>query len=280
MRLQDIPELIYSSKEKKYNNWERTHYGASLLGTSCLRRSWLDFRKAKAEKISGQKLRLFERGDIEEPRIANELKKIPGIEVIYKKNARSYGHFQDGHFSGTLDILSRGWEDNELGLTKEDWVNTEVKTFKSTRWNRWVKEGIVRSDYQYYVQAQSYMGYKNLKFTVIIGVNKDTDEIHIEIIKFYLMDFNNLKKVAQETIHGSIPVRTFSDASYVNRFGDGCKNCKFCGLCWYGEKPDVNCRTCQFIEPLKDGTWRCNKKNKILKSQKKACSDYKAINLE
>lgn len=278
MKLTEIPELIYATKKDNY--WKRKHFGASQVACGCSRYVFLEFRKGKEEQKEGRRIRIGERGELEEIRIAKELRKLKGIEVLYSKKARDYGHFKEGHFQGTLDILTRGWEDLDKDIKKEDWINTECKTFKNSRFNEWVKKGIFLSDQAYFAQAQVYMHKKNIKYTVVIGVNKDTEEIHVEIIPYNSMFANQYIENAHNIIFGSCPKINFTNPNAITTNGAGCKICKYHDICWNEASLDKNCRTCKFIKPLQDGTWFCGKHNKTIKNQKKSCEFYQQISLE
>ena len=288
MKLEEIPTLIYANKKNNY--WKRKHFGPSQVACGCSRLAFLEFRKGKdennvdktvdEEQTFRRRIRIGERGDLEEVRIAKELRKIEGIEVLYSKKARDYGHFEEGHFQGTLDILTRGWEDQDKNIKKEDWINTECKTFKNTRFNEWVKKGLFLSDQAYFAQAQVYMNKKNIKYTVIIGVNKDTEQIHVEIIAYNPMFANQYIDNADKIIFGKCPAINFTNPNAISNNGMGCKICKYRTICWEQQPLDKNCRTCEFIKPMQDGTWFCTKLNKTIKNQKKPCECYQQMKLE
>lgn len=292
-----IKDLIFKNyEEERYDDWSRSHLGASEIGTDCFKKLWLDFRKAKFVKIEGRILRLFESGDYQEPRVAIDLKRIGrevkielskntwcqkkflesfGVEVFKKGKNKDFSFKANfGHLSGSLDILSKLPEDDE-------WFNTEVKTFSDERFTRFVKDGIYVSNYQYYCQAQMYMGFKDLSKTILVGVNKNNDDIHTEEISFNKRDFESLVWLAKEVIFNKeIPNNGYFHEDYIDyKTMHGCKFCKYKGICHKNEKCDINCRTCKYAEAKDDGNWYCNLNNKKLtvNKQKKSCKKYEGI---
>ena len=65
----------------------RDHLGASLIGHSCNRYLWLTFRWAVMPKFEGRMLRLFNTGNREEIRIAEELRGI-GVELYTDEDGK------------------------------------------------------------------------------------------------------------------------------------------------------------------------------------------------
>lgn len=67
MLMVDLPEpptptlsAIYASYEARQGDGFRDHLGASLIGKSCARALWYDFRWATPARHTGRILRLFE----------------------------------------------------------------------------------------------------------------------------------------------------------------------------------------------------------------------------
>ncbi|HLT19976.1 MAG TPA: hypothetical protein VKZ96_11010, partial [Thermomicrobiales bacterium] len=65
---------IYASYEARQGDGFRDHLGASLIGKSCTRALWYDFRWATPARHSGRILRLFETGQLEEARLVRDLR--------------------------------------------------------------------------------------------------------------------------------------------------------------------------------------------------------------
>jgi hypothetical protein len=65
---------IYASFEARQGDGFRDHLGASLIGKSCARALWYDFRWATPARHTGRILRLFETGQLEEARLVRDLR--------------------------------------------------------------------------------------------------------------------------------------------------------------------------------------------------------------
>ena len=65
---------IYASYEARQGDGFRDHLGASLIGKSCARALWYDFRWATPARHTGRILRLFETGQLEEARLVRDLR--------------------------------------------------------------------------------------------------------------------------------------------------------------------------------------------------------------
>ena len=236
MKVNSFIEEIFKNTEVKHSQEApRDYLGASLVGHPCERYIWYSTHIREIPFESGRLLRLFETGHQQEYRVALELKEL-GLEVklevdnpyivkMLEDNGIQSGlpfsipemHFKYSlangtHIGGSCDILSKGWED-----FPDEWVNTEIKTFSETRFKSFLKEGIRKSNPQYYAQAQFYMGFLHLKHTVLIGINKNTDDMWYDVIDFNEDEFNSLKLKAEYIL-------SLDKEPHANK----CKECKFC----------------------------------------------------
>lgn len=250
MKIENLVESIFKKKEEDFlKSSKRTHLGASQIGKFCDREIYYGLHSTTNVPKEGRMLRLFETGNQQEYRIALELKQL-GIEVMIEvdnihiknmllesgiraglKGELSEMHFEDGNFKGSLDMLTRGWEEN-----KEELFNTEIKTFSNKKFDLFKASGVKTSNYVYYVQAQMYMGFKNLNRTILIGVNKDTDNIHSEVIHLDLDVFNLFRDRAKSILNMTItPERpsAFTGECYWDAHNvRGCKYCDYKQKCW------------------------------------------------
>ena len=64
---------IYAAYEAERGDGFREHLGASLIGKSCERALWYDFRWVTRARFPGRILRLFETGQLEEARLVRNL---------------------------------------------------------------------------------------------------------------------------------------------------------------------------------------------------------------
>src|ERR1700720_1350337 len=166
----------YSTKNDKF----RAHLGASLIGRECAREVWYGWHWVTAPFFDGRMLRLFNRGHLEEPRFVALLLTI-GVKVYQVdqngKQFRIKGH--KGHFGGSMDGVVVG-----IPEMPEEPILAEFKTHGEKSFVKLVKEGVMAAKWEHYVQVNIYMGKNNLRFALYMAVNKNTDEIHAEIVEF------------------------------------------------------------------------------------------------
>lgn len=253
-----LPEKIYKYHESKNGDWRRAHLGCSVLGGKCDRAIWYGFRWVKKSSFDGRMLRLFETGQLAEDRLVAELQGI-GIEVSERQKWVNLA----AHISGSIDGLGLGFEESKkIHLL-------EFKTHNAKSFALLKKEGVQKSKPQHYCQMQLYMGGLFIERAYYIAVNKDTDEIYAERVKFNKQDFEALIERGNSIINSINPPQGISD----NPAWYECKFCDYKEICFESTKPEVNCRTCCHSTPCKDGKWTCDRDNGIIdiEFQKEGC---------
>ncbi len=250
----------------------RAHLGASVIGRPCTRQLWYAFRWAKGEHHEARMLRLFERGQLEERRFVGYLKAI-GVEV-WEADPATGKQFRisdcEGHFGGSLDGVGRGIPD----LPPDEAFVLEFKTHGEKSFVKLKDEGLLKAKWEHYVQTQIYMGKMELKYALYVAVNKNTDELHFELIPFNQAEFERGLVRAKLIIFGNLPERINESPSYF-----ACKYCHLQKLCHFGgETPDRNCRTCVNGKVAGAGQWQCKLDHRWLDeaAQRAGCSQYSA----
>ena len=247
----------------------RKHLGASIIGKKCTREIYLSFRWAKNKKFNGRILRLFNRGHLEEPRFVAMLL-IAGCEVWQTDEKGKQWRITDesGHFGGSLDGVARG-----IPEMPEVPVLTEFKTHSLKSFEKLVKEGVILSKFEHFIQMQIYMHKKNLSHALYMAVNKNTDEIYAEIVEYQKDVAERYSKRAIHIIKAEMaPEKISQDPKHFE-----CKICDMWSICHGKDVPAMNCRTCIYSKPLDiGGQWRCEKYGKILsfEDQLAGCSSY------
>ena len=270
-----IPEPINSTVARIYAEWEkaqdpaRTYLGASVIGQSCDRALWYGFRWAYPAKFEGRILRLFNRGKREEDLVFHELESI-SVEV-HSHDPQTNKQIRfiecDGHFGGSVDALIRG-----LPEAPKAWHVLEVKTHCDKSFADLKKNGVEKSKPQHYSQMQCYMGGLNIKDAAYFAVNKNTDEIYFERIKFCKSDYTALIQRAKEITFGNgIPDKLSESPMYYE-----CKMCSYQGICHLDEPIAKNCRTCRSSEPVADGKWKCHEHGQML-DEFEPCKDWQSL---
>lgn len=243
-----LDKYVLDSQDREY----RTHLGASTLGDDCPRKVFYKWRWAGKEEFPARMLRLFNRGHREEPRIISLLRGAgftvwdAGESGAMKAQMRisAFG----GHFGGTPDgvILGLpGYEDTPFLL--------EMKTHAYDLFQTTVKDQVFSANFKYYIQMQIYMLKLELEFALYIGVNKDNDEIYYEIVPFKKALAEKYLSIAGELVFARTPPPKISESPGWH----GCKYCFAKSICHFDVMPDVNCRTCAYATPERDGTWSC-----------------------
>lgn len=258
---QTIPNQadVYNPVEEKF----RSHLGASLIGRKCDRELWLSWHWTTEKKVEGRIARLFNRGHLEEPRFVALLLMI-GFEFwAFDANGKQFritGH--KGHFGGSMDGVLRGC----LDLPPGEAALAEFKTHNDKSFKLLVKDGVRVAKWEHFVQMQVYMGENGLRYALYCAVNKNDDDIHIEIVEFDQMVYDRYTHRSITIIESRDPPPRIPGA------GPGWHECKFCDhrpVCVGRAEPARNCRTCQWSAPVDDGKWVCGnpKVIEVLKEQ-------------
>lgn len=251
----------------------RSHLGASVLGKKCAREIWYGFRWAAKERFEGRMLRLFERGQLEEPRFMGYLTAI-GCKIW--ETDPSTGDqwrikFAGGHGGGSADGIGQGIPD----LPPDTPFLAECKTHNLKSYKALTKEGLCQSKPEHFAQTQIYTVRLGLPAALYMGVCKDDDSLHLELIQPNPNFVATLIDKGERIVAAEEPPRRISD----NPGFYYCKDfkCKFYDICFKSVKPEVNCRTCRFSKPVEDGVWLCQKYNWPLtkEQQQTGCMEYR-----
>lgn len=121
---------IYASCEARQGDGFRDHLGASLIGKSCARALWYDFRWATPARHTGRILQLFETGQMEVARLVRDLRATGAtvLEVDPETGRQFRVEAHGGHFGGSLDGVALG-----LLEAPKTWHVVEVKTGRPAR---------------------------------------------------------------------------------------------------------------------------------------------------
>lgn len=269
---------IYTAREKEGRAEEpRRYLGASIIGHECDMYLWLMFRGVIAQKFDGRMFRLFERGRREEAEFCRDLRSI-GCEVWEKdENGNQFGiSFLGGHFRGHCDAIVRGIPE----APKTPHV-VEMKTHSSKSFANLVKEGVKKSKPMHYAQMQIYMHGLGLEDALYFAVNKDTDDLYTERVKFDKTEAERLMERAKCLIGGYEPMRCATREDDYR-----CKMCEARMVCWHKTgaifscETCIDCRSCCHSTPEMDGegaTWSCMKGRSCTIGEFCDCSLHRAI---
>lgn len=228
----------------------RKHLGGSVIGDDCQAKIWGNFRWLKEEKHDGRQKRLFQRGHDEEQRFVRWLRGV-GFTVWEYENEQEKKQFRitgsNGHFGGSLDGI--GYRE-DVG-----YLLLEFKTHNDNSFKKVEKEYTERSKPVHYRQMCAYGKAYNLQFALYNATNKNNDNLYYEIILLDFKEADDLYRKADGIIYSQTqPPKIAQVETYF-----GCKDCHLSGICFKGEVPEKNCRSCKHAHPVENGRWACDK---------------------
>jgi hypothetical protein len=200
----------------------RHYVGASMLGDVCQRRVAYKWRGETGEPIEGRSLRIFETGHILERLLVRWIQWAGFNLVTLDPETGEQYAFSDGPIAGHADGILHGGPN--VGL--EYPVLWEAKGLNDRVWNDIVKRGLKAAAPTYYGQANLYMAYLDLGACLFSGLNKNTQEIHHELITFDQAEAQRLVDLAVDIVGGWLPPRMSLAPTRI------CAYCQFQNLCW------------------------------------------------
>lgn len=274
----DIGEELRKAVDKAYCDASyaephRPHLGASVIGSACDRQIWYGFRWAKKVKHTGRVVRLFSRGHHEEPRFAEQLGKIGAKITLIDPTTGEQWRFSmfGGHFAGSGDGLISGLE--KFGLAGQGVL--ECKTHNDKSFKKLQEKGVLTSKPVHFAQTQVYMHYSGCKWALYIAVNKNDDELYMEIVPYVERTAAHLIARAEAIIRLPSPPRRISDDPAWFE----CKWCDYYEICHHGQSMEKNCRTCIQSFPCRDGGWGCDRFGNLIPEDftHKGCDSWDEI---
>ena len=246
-------QAIFEWYQAQRKSEHRPHLGGSQIGNECSRALWYQFRHMDRGYFDGRVLRLFQTGDREEDRIVSNLRSV-GVTVWdldpdTGKQIRFTAH--DGHFALSLDGVAEGLRESSQPHT------LEFKTMNDKNFRAMENKGCEETKPVYFAQCQIGMHLAGLDRCAFIAVNKNTDAIYMERIKYDPAIALKLVAKAGEVIFtDKPPAKLNTDPAFYL-----CKFCDYSAVCHLGKLPEVNCRTCAHASPERggDGLWSCSK---------------------
>lgn len=247
----------------------RSHLGASIIGDECSRKLWYGFRWVHLEKFDGRMLRLFKRGHTEEEKIIKLLQGIGAtvndVDPMTGKQFRLSavnGHF-GGSCDGNLELPVNGEPLTVFVFDSEEVpvFLTEYKTGADKYYKMIDKSKSVAITKPIHFSQMNTYGLKfGLKYAVYIMVNKNNDDLYVEIVELDHSQGSQMIRKAEDIITSKVPpVKLSQDSTFWE-----CKFCSFGAICHYGAPIEQNCRSCVHSEPVEKSQWRCNKHNMTL----------------
>lgn len=264
-----MPELLYPHEREAiaaqlkdavdayclqaYDDGHRNHLGASLIGDICNRRLWYGFRWVKSKLFDGRMQRLFNRGHREEERFIEWLRGIGFTILDFTDDGKQHRiSAVEKHFGGSLDSIGKAPDWLAL-LAKIGPFLVEYKTHNDKSFQKLVKEGVKKTKPKHWVQMCTYGAEYGFKYALYCAINKNDDELRFEILELDWKVGEEAKHRAYSVITSEAPPPRYSELpSHLE-----CKFCNYADVCHKGAAYEVNCRSCKFASPIKDGRWWC-----------------------
>jgi hypothetical protein len=210
----NLSKIIYDALEKQPTE-HRAYIGASSIGNPCERAIWYGLNKPESKEIDPKLTLTFNIGKSLESLLIELLKRKELIGSPYTFICKDYPKFQ-GNADATL--LDRNY--NILALI-------EIKTAKDSSFNTFKKKGVFLWMPEYYDQIQSYLGMSEIQSCFLLVINKDSSELHEEVIHFdserYKFLVAKAKRIGETFIE---PAKINESASYFK-----CKMCFYRKIC-------------------------------------------------
>lgn len=236
-------------------NRVRGHLGASVIGRECPRSVALSYRKVSPDAAAGngRMVRLFNRGHMEEARLAACLQ-VAGFQLKLISKDGGQISYKTGDLQGSVDGVIR-LQDGSLAVL-------EFKTMNRKAWDKLEKDGQIKPEHL--TQMQCGMHGLGLKQALYLASCKDTDAIQVYLVG-YEGEPTEALNLAADITHGLIPSKLL-DTDFRCRF------CDHKAFCHKGAAPVASCRTCMHASFEGNGKVSCS-----IAAGTELCQNYASI---
>lgn len=221
----NLIKAIHSATQLRSPQEIRRYIGASSIGKTCLRSIWYGFHGFVSDKIPPSLQITFDIGKSLE-KLLMEYISISGIKVEEPNEKNNFLFCQD------KDVPEmQGHMDAVLYLDDISSTILEIKTAKSSSFNKFKKDGLVEWSDSYNYQIQSYMGMSGIHDAIILVINKDSSEICMENVSFDEALYVYIKIKSLSIINSvTAPPKISNNSCYYI-----CKLCNYKEICHYGD---------------------------------------------
>jgi hypothetical protein len=257
-----------------YDDGHRAHLGGSEIGNECSRRLWYGFRWAAREEFEGRMQRLFNRGHETEARFITWLEGVGFSILDVDPDTGKQLRITDceEHFGGSLDSIAIHRDYPETMFLLE-YKTHNAKSFVNLAGS--FSSGVRAKKPQHWAQMCVYGFKRGIQYAVYCAINKNNDDIYIEVLKLDWRYGEELIAKANSIIFAKEPPARLSD----NPAYHVCKFCPMWTICHDNKAVDKNCRSCRHAEPIEAGEWRCNFHNETIPRDflPKGCSNHFSV---
>jgi len=264
---------IWDAYEKRSNFGDSRGVPMGIIGNECERAIWYTLRwVSPPEKISGQKQRRFDTGNLEEKRLLDDLENA-GMQVERLDPATGQQfrvELVEGWLRGRLDGKVTGLPEAPATVHVVECKSHNEKSFKELK-----KKKLKATKPDHYAQCQAYMHAENIKRALYLAVNKNDDALYAERIEFDKVHALQVEAKVRRIVAAHVaPGKLFEDPT--SKAAYACQWCNHADVCHAGELARKNCRTCISAEFLDGAVVRCTLYDKELEydEQQKGCPKH------
>ena len=256
------------------------YIGAGEIGKECARSIWYSFRWLSLRVFAAKALLIFSRGVLEEPRFTALLRLLPGVHVWTHERPGKQFTATVGPVKGKLDAVAKHIEGFGDHL-----VPVEFKSHGAS-FTKLAREGVRETKPEHFAQVQFYLGaYGGLPKALYFACEKESDDLHLEVIDFDRAFFDGLIARAVAIVNSPDPPPRLAHAS-PSYF-----KCKFCDhreVCFSLVNTDsarfTSCRACTHVRFdgenfEKDSSAHCVVSGQTLthKAQFRGCANHRPL---
>jgi len=213
----------------------RDYLGGSRIGEPCARKLAYEYAHAAVDAgkgFDGRTLRIFDAGHQFET-LSVQWLRAAGFDLrTHRSDGEQFGFVTaNGRVRGHIDgVIVAG---PDIGAP---WpLLWEHKALNSKSWSDTVRRGVQLSKPVYYAQLQIYMAYMDLRAALFTVLNKDSQELHHELVALDPRAAQALSDKAVDVIRaaeaGELPPRIAASPDFYF-----CRWCAYAQRCWQGTR--------------------------------------------
>lgn len=269
-KLQKILVELNTRVQNSKIHYPRTYLGMSDIGDECPRKVWMTWRWFRFPKFNGRLLRLFDRGHREEEAFAYYLRLsgIPILTIDPKTNRQFSYKDQEGYVEGHGDGIIPNLFGKQTSVEMKTHNNKQFTILKRS-------QSVHTAHHKHFCQLQRYMFASDSPQGLYMAVNKDNDDLYWELVEPDEFTVTMLLEREIEFVTATKgPQGISDDGSYWK-----CSYCDFKDICFMGDLPIKNCRTCKHICLPGKAKWVCSldEKSKTTKFQLYGCKKHEYV---
>ena len=213
----------------------RDYLGGSRIGEPCARKLAYEYAHAAVDAgkgFDGRTLRIFDVGHQFET-LSVQWLRAAGFDLrTHRSDGEQFGFVTaNGRIRGHIDGVIVGGPD--IGTS---WpLLWEHKALNAKSWSDTVRRGVLLSKPVYYAQLQIYMAYMDLRAALFTVLNKDSQELHHELVALDPRAAQALSDKAVDVIRaaeaGELPPRIAASPDFYF-----CRWCAYAQRCWQGTR--------------------------------------------